>query len=128
MNILKFIHVTKVRDYSVDLENALKACQATGEGIKERVLSIQDKLPTDIQNKIQRCNHLRNRVMHDKYNPTIDEYQQYKKDMHKVLDFLQRLASAKERNDEVNEDVITILVLIVFASIGFLSISFGCRF
>lgn len=88
--------ITGVRDHSVDLENALTACQATGVGIKEKYLSIQDKLPTDIQHKIQRCNHLRNRVMHDKYNLTADEYQQYDRDMCEVLGFLHKISASTQ--------------------------------
>lgn len=113
--------IMNVRNYSVDLENALVACQATGAGIKEKYLSIQDKLPQNIQQKIQHCNHLRNRIMHDKYNPTLDEYQQYEKDMREVLHFLHKLANPKKQNDD---EAMMILGLILLVSIGFLIYKF----
>lgn len=114
--------IMNVRDYSVDLENALAACQATGTGIKEKYLSIQDKLPTDIQQKIQHCNHLRNRIMHDKYDPTLDEYQQYEKDMREVLNFLHKLANPKKQNND--DEMMMVLGLILLALIGFLIYKF----
>lgn len=84
-----------IRNYSVQLEKILKEHGAIGQGIKELSFSIQAKTPNHIQDKIKKCNHLRNKVMHEAYNPTNAEIEVYQQEMQQILEHFAQKSTSK---------------------------------
>ncbi|HEE0143491.1 TPA: hypothetical protein R8G72_004497 [Citrobacter youngae] len=70
------------------IEDLLKSKGATGSGLKDLRLSIEDKLSAECHNHLKYIGHIRNQVAHEGYKPTVKEYANLNELYKKVLDEL----------------------------------------
>ncbi|WP_027462880.1 hypothetical protein [Deinococcus ficus] len=87
--------VRLVRDVSVTLEGLLAELGAEGNGLGEKARSLPD-LPDTTQQQIRRIAYLRNRVMHDGFDPPPHDLEQYLDDARRARSTLSTLAGRPE--------------------------------
>lgn len=75
-------------DYSIKIEKLLRAKGATGSGLKELRESVPFPLPNDVVDKLKYIGSIRNKMVHDGYECSHEEFNKYKNFSDDVVSYL----------------------------------------
>lgn len=78
------------------IEIYLKNANAVGESVNDLLYSVQGSLPQSVFNAVKKCNHLRNKMVHQSYIPLHSELEEFKLNLVQIRYHFDPLEKLKE--------------------------------